>query len=86
MDSLVDLRMKPGAFGQRCARCGLARRQTVVIGVTVCVFAVRLPVRLFKDSVIVHVVRFHVVVGMVARLRLHRGGGAAVNRSVGFAR
>eukprot|EP00965_Chrysotila_dentata_P168935 5577933-Pleurochrysis_carterae.AAC.2 len=86
MDSLVDLRMKPSALGQRCGRSGLARWLTVVVGFAARIIAVRIQIRLFKNSVVVCVVRVHVVVGMVTRLRLHCGNGVAMNRSVGITR
>eukprot|EP00965_Chrysotila_dentata_P032112 1071305-Pleurochrysis_carterae.AAC.1 len=62
MDSMVDLLMKPGAFVQRRRRRGLARRLAIVVGLATRVVALRLPVRLFKDGVVVRVVRVHVVV------------------------
>eukprot|EP00965_Chrysotila_dentata_P050820 1685128-Pleurochrysis_carterae.AAC.1 len=72
MDSMVDLLVKPGAFVEHCRRSGLARRLAIVVGLAARVVAVRLPVWLFKDGVVVCVVRVHVVVRVIARLRLRR--------------
>eukprot|EP00965_Chrysotila_dentata_P225228 6194634-Pleurochrysis_carterae.AAC.2 len=82
MDRVIDLLVKPGAFGQRCGRSGLTRRLAVVVGLAARIVAARIPVRLFKDSVVVCVVRVNVVVRVVARPRLHRMSGVALNRGV----